>query len=254
VGTRRTGIDQLLADPFVAHFLGSSGNEVLASAAELRPSRFGELSQLSWLSRDGLEIVTQAAGRRDFVSPIHIEREAVLREQLLLGLTLMRAGHIRGRHRNQVSARARCRHGFTDSGRPQKVDLDGLSQRGIKGNGGGRVNDHVGSGQRGPSFVVKPQAVLTDVTGHGPHPPSHLGGKSIAQFGPQTVKTVILDDFTSQTGGCIGPATRSHQDGYFSLGNAAQDAFYQRSAQNPVAPVIKKRFARRSRPMAIGNV
>ena len=58
-------------------------------------------------------------------------------------------------------------HGGGDAGGPEEVDLHGLGERRVEGDGGGGVDDDVRRGQGGPPFVVEAQAVAADVTGHG---------------------------------------------------------------------------------------
>ncbi len=79
--------------------------------------------------------------------------------------------------------------------------------------------------------VVEPETVLAHIAGHGLHPAGHLVGEPVAQLLPQAVEAVVLDDLAGQAGGGIGPAARAHQHGDLGLGDAAQDAFDQRSAQ-----------------------
>ena len=110
-----------------------------------------------------LEVVPQAAGGLHLLLPIDVQREPVLGEQLLLGLALVRAGHVRGGHGDQVGARAGGGHGGADPGGAEQVDLDRLGQGGVEGDGGGRVDDDVAGGQGGPPGVVQPEAVLAHV-------------------------------------------------------------------------------------------
>ena len=183
VGPGRAGVDQFRTHPLLADLLGSGGDQVLAGPADFRAGRLGELGQLRRLAGRRLEVVPQAAGGVHLVVPIHLQGEAVLREQLLLRLPLVGAGHIGGRHGDQVRPRTRGGHGGTDPGRAEQVDLDRLGQGGVERDGGGGVDDHVAGGQGGPALVIEPQPVLPDVARDGPDPAGHLGGESVAQLG-----------------------------------------------------------------------
>ena len=116
-------------------------------------------------------------------------------------------------------------------GRAEQVDLDRLGQRGIEGDGGGGVDDHVGRGQRGPPGVVEPEAVLAHVAGHGLDPAGHLIGEGVAQLVAQPVEAVVLDDLASHPRGGVGPASRPDQHRDVRLGQAAHDPLDQGGAQ-----------------------
>ena len=88
-----------------------------------------------------------------------VEGEAVLGEELLLGLALVGAGDVRGRDGDQVRLRADVGDGRGHPRGAQEVDLHRLGQRGIEGHGGGGVDDDVGPGQGGPTLVVEAEAV-----------------------------------------------------------------------------------------------
>ena len=145
-------LHQLVAHPLLADLLGPRRDQVVAGGADLRPGLLGELAQPLGLARLGLQVVAQAPGRRHLVLPGDVEGEAVLAEQLLLGLALVRAGHVGGRHRDQVGARPDLGDGGRHPGGAEQVDLDGLGQRRVEGDRGGRVDDDVGCrpARRGP--------------------------------------------------------------------------------------------------------
>jgi hypothetical protein len=104
MGPGRAGIHQFGAHPLLADFLRSGGEQVVAGAADLTPGLLGEAGQAVGPAGGRLEVVAQAAGGRHFFLPIDVEREPVLGEQLLFGLTLVRAGHVRGGHGDQMGA------------------------------------------------------------------------------------------------------------------------------------------------------
>ena len=68
----------------------------------------------------------------------------------------------------------RARTGFCDGGGhpgwAEEVDLDGLSQWSVEGDGGSRVDDHVRCGQRAAPLLVQPEAVAAHVACNGVDP------------------------------------------------------------------------------------
>ena len=140
-------------------------------AAPISPrARLVNSRRRSGCARLGLQVGAQASRRRHLVLPGDVEREPILAEQLLLGLTLVGAGDVCGRHRDQVPGRAGLDHGGGHPGRPEHVDLDRLGQGGVEGHGGGGVDDDVSCGERRPAPVVQPEPVASDVAGARPAP------------------------------------------------------------------------------------
>ena len=139
--------------------------------------------RLVGLARLGLQVVAQPAGDGDLVLPRHVEREAVLAEQLLLGLALVRAGHVGGGDGDEVAGRPGVGHGGGDPGGAEQVDLDGLGQGRVEGDGGGGVDDDVGPAQRVPPCFVESESVAPDVAGHGLDPPATSSAKSSPSSG-----------------------------------------------------------------------
>ena len=174
--------------------------QVISGPADLGAGLLGEARQSVRTAGGRLEVVPQAAGGGDLFLPVDVQREPVLREQLLLGLSLVGAGHVGGRHGDQVGGRTRGGHGRGDPGGTEQVDLDGLGQGGVEGDGGGRVDDDVAGGQGGPALVVEPEAILPDVAGDGPDPAGHLGGEAVAQLGAEAVEAVVADHLAGQAG------------------------------------------------------
>ena len=95
------------------------------------------------------------------------------------------------------------------------------------------MDDDVRRGQCGTTLVVQAEAILAHIARDGSQPAGHLIGKPRAELGPQAVEAVVLDHLAGQAGGGGGPAARADQHDDFGLGDAAQDAFDQRSAQKP---------------------
>ena len=202
-------------------------------AAPISPRAFFVKSR----SRSGLRDSAWRSSRRrradgDLVLPGDVEREAVLAEQLLLGLALVRAGDVRGRHGDQMArAEPVVDHGGGHPGGPEQVDLDRLGQGGVEGDGGGGVDDDVGGGQRVPPVVVEAEAVAPDVAGDGPDPAGDLVGELVAELAAQAVEAVVLDHLAGEPGGGVGPAPGPDQDGHLGVGDAAEDALDQGGAQ-----------------------
>ena len=158
--------DELTADPFLPELLRFRRDEVIAGGTDFSPGLLGEAAELLWLARLCLEVVAQASGRGDFGFPRDVKAEAVLAEKLLLGFALVCAGDVCGGDGHQVCRRTCLGDGSRDPRWPEKVDLDGLGQRGVEGDGGGGVNDDVSGSEGATALVVEPEAVAAHVAGH----------------------------------------------------------------------------------------
>ncbi len=200
---------QLAAHPLVAEFLGLRGDQVIAGGADLRACLLGERAQPLGFARLGFQVVAQASGRGHLGLPRDIEREAVLAEQLLLGLTLVGAGDIGGRDRDEVRGRSGLCDGGRHPGRAEKVDLDGLGQWSVEGDGGGRVDDHVRRGQRAAALLVEPEPVAAHVAGDGVDPSRHLLVEAVSKLRAQAVEAVVLDHLAGESGGGVRPGARA---------------------------------------------
>ena len=204
---------------------------MVAGRADLGPRSLGELAQLLGFPRLGLQVVAQPPGGGDLVLPADVEAEGVLAEQLLLGLALVRARHVSGRHGDQVGGRPDLVHGGGDPRGAEQVDLDGLGQRGVEGDRGGRVDDDARLGEGGAAFVVESEPLLPHVSGDGADPLGDLVVEAVAQLVAQAVEAVVLDDLAGQPGRCVGPAAGPHQEGDLRPRDAAQDPLDQGRAQ-----------------------
>ncbi len=137
---------------------------MVAGSADLATSLLGELLEPFGFARLGLEVIAQPSGGRDLLFPRDVQCEAVLAEQLLLGLPLMCAGDVCGRHSDQMGGRPGVGHRCGNPRRPEEVDLDRLGQRRVEGHGRSGVDDDVGLGQRGTAGLVETETVASDVT------------------------------------------------------------------------------------------
>ena len=116
------------------------------------------------------------------------------------------------------------------------------------------MDDHVGLGQRGTAGLVETETVAADVTGYGADLSLHHPGELLAEFGTEAVEAVVLDDLSGEPA-----AASARRPGRTSTVTSAPGTHRRiRSTRavpkNPVAPVMKKRFPRRSRSMGIRNV
>ena len=206
---------------------------MIAGRADLRAGLLGERAQPVWFARLGFQVVAQASGGGHLGLPRDIEREAVLAEQLLLGLTLVGAGDIGGRDRDKVRGRSGFYDGGRHPGRAEKVDLDGLGQWSIEGDGGGRVDDHVRRRQRAAPLLVEPEAVAAHIAGDGVDPSRHLLVEAVSKLRAQAVEAVVLDHLAGESGGGVRPAPGPHEHGHLGIGDAAEDALDQGGAEKP---------------------
>ena len=102
LGPCRARPDHLVLHPLLAQALRAGGQQVVAGCAELLASRTPESLEPRAFPRAGLQVAAGQACRVDLGLPIHVEGVGVLVEQLLPGLSLVGAGHVCGRDRDQV--------------------------------------------------------------------------------------------------------------------------------------------------------
>ncbi len=88
---------------------------MVAGGSDLAARLFRARTQPFGFARLGLQVVAQAAGGGHLVLPGHVERVAVLAEELLFGFTLVGAGHVRGGDGHEVTGRADLGHGRGDA-------------------------------------------------------------------------------------------------------------------------------------------
>ena len=231
----------------------SSRSRSARSASRWSPAAPSSLAGLPWRTRPG----ARAAGTRrrcrragggppsTSVAPVDLDAERVAVEQLLAGLALVGAGHVRGRHREEVdrpgpalsaAASSRAGHdGRGHPGRPEQVDLDGGVERGVEADRGGRVHDDVAlaTGAASPSSS-SPSPSVADVAGHGGDPGGHLVVEAVPELCAQAVEAVVLEDLPG------GPLHRGRRGGpgrirrtTSAVGDGAQEPLDQGRAEEP---------------------
>ena len=245
---------QFVADPFLAQLLGLRGDQVIAGGADLRPGLLRKGPQLLGLTGLSLRVVAQAPGRCHLGLPWDVEGEAVLAEQFLLGLALMGARDVRGRNGDEVGGRTGLGDGGCHPRGAEKVDLDGLGQGGVERDGGGRVDDHVRGSEGAPSLLVEPEPVAADVAGTA----RTRRATSASKPSPSSERRRSKQSFLITSRASLAAASDRRPGRTSTVTSASGTQRTMRSTRavprKPVAPVMKKRFPRRSRSMGIGNV
>ena len=79
---------------------------------------------------------------------------------------------------------------------------------------------------------VQAEAVDADITRHGQHPAVHLAIELGAEFAPETVEAIVLDDLAADPI-CRPPAPGSDQQCHLGLRNGAQQPLGERGAEEP---------------------
>ena len=234
--------DHLLLDPVLAQPLGPLGEQMEAGPAQLLAGRLVELLEPLGPPGLGLAVAPLATGGGHLVAPVDLHGERVGVEQLLPGLALVGAGHVRRRHRHEVDGAAPAvghgqfaggHEGPGHPGRPQEVDLHGRVQGGVEADRGGRVDHHVAAGQGVEPGGVQTEPVGGHVAGHRAHPGVHLVVEPVAQLLTQAVEAVVLQDLLGRPLTGRGPPAGADQQDDPAVGDAAQDAFDQGGPQEP---------------------
>ena len=115
------------------------------------------------------------------------------------------------------------------------------------------MNNDVRSSERAAAFFIESESVPADVAWHSPH----SAGDSAAKSSPSSDRSRSKQSFlmTSRASRAEASARRPGRTSNVTSasGNSGR-CVRQCGAQEAVAPVMKKRFPRRSRSMGIGNV
>jgi len=255
-------VDQLALHPILSDLLGPGGEEMLTRTAEFAAGLLGETGQLLGPARLGLEVGAKAACRIDLGAPVGVDGEAVLREQFLSGLALVRARHVRRRHGDQVCGAAAPLPGgllsCPDDRRghprgPEHVDLDRLIEWGIEADGCCRVDGDVTARELGASFLVEPEPVAGDVTSHRGDAGAHLGVEAIPSSARRRSKQSFFR--ISRAVRWVGLARRpSDQEHELYVGHGAQQSLHQRGPEEAGAPGDEDPLAAREAWMPIRSV
>ena len=127
---------------------------------------------------------------------------------------------------------------------PEQVHLDGGVERGVEGDGGGRVDDDVARGQQLPALVVEAQPSVAHVAGHRRHPgwPPRRRSRSPSSLA-QPVEAVVADDLPGRPAAAASaPASGRTSSTTWQSGTARSSRSTRAVPRNPVAPVTKIRL------------
>ena len=216
--------------PVLAQALGALGDQRPAGRAELGTRAGPELVQAFGGAALGIHIGPGASRRVDLGPPVQIREERVGGDRLLRSRTAAVAGHVARADRDQVRRRAELGHRLGDAHRAHQVDLDRAVERRVERHGRGRVDHHVGLGQRGPSVVVEAEPVGADVAADRPDPRRHLGEAVGSELAAQPVEAVVAQHLALQAPLGGGAATVADQQRELHVGHAAQQSLDQRGA------------------------
>ena len=250
-----TRLGHLFADPLLPEALDPLGDGGGSGCAEGLDGVGLECLQALRGSAGLLGVLSGLEGIVGFGSPVDVNEERGVLHHLLWGVTAARSGDIAGGHGDEVGLFARrkaTRGGFGSgfggdaecSGHPagaEEVDLHGIVERRVEAHRGGGVHGDVDGAEECEPGVVKAEAVLTDVAFHCEHSTvAHL----VEGLAVQTASCdgVLLERITESVEGVVlenvalhpvlgAAASWPHQQHEFAIGNRAQEAFDERSAE-----------------------
>ena len=174
-GPGPAGLGHLLVHPASPEALDLLGECRDAGRAEFPAGLSGQRGQTLGAAAGLLGVAAGAAGAVHLVAPADLGEERRVVHQLLGGGAPAAAGHVAGRHRDQVGLRAGFGQDCGHPARPEQVDLHRVVEGRVEVHGGRRMDHDVAAGQRGPAFVVEVEPVDADVAGHRGDPASgHL--------------------------------------------------------------------------------
>ena len=150
------------------------------------PGVAAERGEFFWGAAGRFGFVAGASSRVHLGSPLGFDEEGTVVDWFFDGGPASAAGHVTGGHRDQVGSCVEVGEGAGDPYRAEQVDLDGLVEGGVEAHHGGRVDEKVASGERGPPLVVQSEPFGGDITGHwrdpsGGHLGEAVGTQSVAQ-------------------------------------------------------------------------
>ena len=223
--------------PALAQALDLGGQGRGAGRPQLPAGLPGQRGQALGGSAGLLGVGPGPAGAVGLAPPVGVDEERRPVHELLGGRPPSAAGHIAGGHGDEVGGGAGRPHGLGHPDRPQHVDLYGVVEGGVEGDGRGRVDDDVAVGQPGPPVVVEPEPVLGDVAGHGGdsavrHLLEGLGPRLAGGLGPEAVEGVVAQHVAPDPLVGAAPA-RPHHQHQLAVGDAPQQPLHQRGAQEP---------------------
>jgi hypothetical protein len=122
-----------------------------------------------------------------------------------------------------------------DAAGTEEVHLDRAVERRVEGDRGGRVDDDVAAGQRGPALVVEAEAVGADVAGDRGDPPGDLVVEPVAQLPAQPVEGVVAEDLAPGPLGDARALARADQQHQLAPRHRPQQPLDQGGAEEPGA-------------------
>jgi hypothetical protein len=106
------------------------------------------------------------------------------------------------------------------------------------------MNDGVAGGEQFAASGVESETVASDIASHGRDAPGgHLGEALFAEFRPQTIEGIVLEDLSGQALLNRGPAAGAHEQHEFTVGDRPQEAFEQVGAQEAGGASDEEAFA-----------
>ena len=212
------GVDELRANPLLAHLLGPDGDHVRAGRTELLAGPDGELALDGVAPRLSLEVSAHPASGGHLVTPVDRDVEPVVSEEVLLGLSLEGGGDVAGRDGDQVirpsssvafGDRPGGCHRISHAAWTEEVDLHRSIEWGVEGDRSRGMDNDIAPRQLVETIGVESEPILAHVPGHSDDAACHLVGERIAELVAESVEAIVADDLLHSPIERRGPPARA---------------------------------------------
>jgi hypothetical protein len=146
--------------------------------------------------------------------------------------TTMIASHVTGGHRDEMGRNAEFVANSRNTSWSKKVDFNGRIERGIETHSCSGVNDDVATGKSSASRFIKAKTIATNIACNRRDASGrHLCESVFAEFGAQSVESVVLQDFASHSLFNGGAPAGTNQQHDLAIGHRAQKSLKKIGAQ-----------------------
>ena len=226
---RPAGIDESVANPALAQLLGLGGQRRGAGGAELAAGLGAQAGELLWLPTGGLVVAAEPASSGDLGAPVEPEVERSRRNELLRCAAAAVAGHVTGRHGDEVRGDPELGEQSGDAGRPEQVDLDGRVERRVERHRRRRMDDRVARPEHLAIGVGQGEAIAADVAADRRDPSRRQLGEAIATvLLAEPVEGVVLEQLALDALCRRRPLAVAHEQHQLTVGHGAEQALDQR--------------------------
>ena len=211
-------LDQAVVDPALAELLGLLGQQRPAGRAQLGAGRLAEALEPRRGAALGVGVGPQPPGGGHLGPPVDLDVERRGVDQLLGRPAPAAAGHVAGRHGDEVGRGAELAQGRRRCGSgPSRLISTAPSSGESKLTVAAEWMTTSAAASAAAAVVVEAEAVAADVAGDDPHPPLDAGRRS-AGLPPtsarSTVEGVVAEQLPPGPLGGRGPPAGADQQGH----------------------------------------